>query len=138
MLFLKLSGVSFIYAISLFLQVELFVNQYRIEKYFDLGDLGGTISWVNFLIFIMTTIICYYFTHRLFFEKKVKYVLSILWIPIFVSFIKIFANAYPITDQNDTPLPGIGLLVLLYIMAYPVYIIFINVIVSLRSKKQMK
>ncbi|WP_036697689.1 hypothetical protein [Paenibacillus taiwanensis] len=135
MLLLKLSGISFIYALSLFLQVELIMNQYRIEKYFNLGDVGKTISWINIVIIIVTTIICYHFTRRLFFEKKIKYALSILWLPFFILFIKIVAHVYPITDQNDTPLPGTGLLVLLYITAYPIYILFINVIVSLRPTK---
>jgi len=123
-----------IYALSLFLQIELVVNTYRMVRVTSIKttDISIMSDVTAVLLLVITTCAGFYLTKRLFGERKVKYLAAVLWIPYFDLLIKAFAHFFPITDPGEAPLGAVGLIALFYMIGYPIYILVISLVSSIR------
>lgn len=118
----KVNGVSVLYAFSLFMQVELLMNVYRLERVTEIAHMDRYIPVAVLPLLVLFSILAYVLTKLHLNPGKRKYLTTILWIPYFLLFIKGFAFAYPITDPQEVPLPGIGLVVIAACGLYPLYV----------------
>jgi hypothetical protein len=135
--FLKLNGLSALYALVLFVQAELMVNVYRIERITGLSN-ENVYKYINLtiiLVYVSFSILCYFITKSQLGTRKIKYVISVLWIPYFYIFICTFASLYPITNPGEEPLGGIGLLLIGIAIIFPFYIALINFVATIRTNK---
>lgn len=133
--FLKLNGVSALYAISFLIQVQLMVNVYRIERITGLSNIAGYADILIIIVFLFFSILCYFLTKHLFGRKKLKYIIPVLWMPYFWMFNSIFVSLYPITDPGEKPLPAIGIVIMGHYIFSTFVIILINIFSSLRSRE---
>lgn len=131
----RVNGVSVLYAFSLFVQVELLMNVYRLERVIGLTNIDRYVSIAVFLIFMLASIFAYFLTRFQLNPGKLKYLTTILWIPYFLIFIKWFAYAYPITNPQERPLPGIGLVIMAVTCLYPLYIAFLTLCTDLGASE---
>ncbi|WP_232729878.1 hypothetical protein [Paenibacillus phocaensis] len=122
----KVNCVSLLYAFSLFIQVELLVNVYRLERVTGITPMDRYVPVAVLIIFILSTILAYVLTRFKLNPGNLKYLTTIGWIPYLLIFIKCFAYAYPITDPQERPLPGIGLVIIAVSCMYPFYIAFLT------------
>lgn len=128
--FLKLNVVSAIYALVVFIPLELMFNVYRISRV-----IGMDIDSVNAFNIIMS-IVCFVAGSFMLFNlskhwmqgRKANYFTMIFWIPYFALFIYVFVSFFPITYRGDTPNPVTGLLAIGALVTYPIYIYLINMI----------
>ncbi|MBE4909793.1 hypothetical protein IMZ08_17300 [Bacillus luteolus] len=126
--FLKLNVVSAMYAIVVFIPLELMFNVYRISRVtgFDID----TVNAFN----IITTIVCFmagslgliYLSKHWMKGRKANYFTVILWFPYFALFVYVFVSFFPITYGGDTPNPVTGLLAIGSLITHPMYIYLIN------------
>ncbi len=128
--FLKLNGISVMYALAFFAHTEMWVNYYRIQRITGFHHIGTLINISILLIYIAFSILCYILTKNLFGNRRIKNVLSVLWIPYFLIFTLTFASQYPITNPQDKPLPAIGLIIIGIAIVFPFYITLINFFAS--------
>lgn len=131
-LFVKLNIFSALYAFLLLIEIESMGNIYRISRVTNLPVNTTNILVLIFdlFVFIISTIIFFYITRKYLNTGKLRYLLSLLWIPYFAVFTFIFALLLPITDPGDDPAPVLGLLFIGIFIIYPCYIAFINLISS--------
>lgn len=87
------------------------------------------------LLLVLFSILAYVLTKLHLNPGKRKYLITILWIPYFLLFIKGFAYIYPITDPQEVPLPGIGLVVIAACGLYPLYIAGVTFCADLRARE---
>ncbi|MCH1641387.1 hypothetical protein MJ257_14840 [Paenibacillus timonensis] len=130
----KINGVSVLYAFSLFIQVELLINVYRLERVIGITNMNRYVPIPILIIFILTSILAYFLTKFQLNHKKIKYMTTVLWIPYFLIFIKLFAYYYPITNPQEMPLPGIGLVIIVASCLYPLYIALLTFCASLKAR----
>ncbi|WP_223067632.1 hypothetical protein [Paenibacillus caui] len=135
MTFMKLNSLSALYAFVFFVQTELMLNVYRIARITGWNNnLASTaVNLAIFLVFALSSILCYFSTKKLLGIKKIKYISSVLWIPYYFIFIKLFSSLFPITNPQEMPLPGVGLVVIAALIIYPFYISLINFLVTIRA-----
>lgn len=126
--FLKLNVASILYALMLFVPLELMLNVYRIGRLTNWG-----ISTVNILTGITLiieiiggTILILFLTKKWLDGRKANFFTVILWIPYFVLLIYLIASLFPITNGGDTPNSVTGLLAIGGLIVYPFYILILN------------
>ncbi|WP_258832177.1 hypothetical protein [Peribacillus frigoritolerans] len=126
--FLKLNGISILYAFMIFVPLELMVNVYRISRLtnWNIGNVNILIGFTNVVAFVAGTILLLFLTKKWMKVRKVKFWTVILWVPYFVLFVYIFASLFPITHGGDAPNPVTGLLAIGALIVYPIYILIIN------------
>ncbi|RKQ16955.1 hypothetical protein [Ureibacillus endophyticus] len=121
---MKLNMLSALYAIMIFVPLELMLNVYRIARITHLEV--GTINVLTGIIIIADiiggSILLFYLTN----EWQTNYWTALLWFPYFVLFIYFFAKLFPITDGGDSPNPVTGLLGLGGVIVYPFYILVLT------------
>ena len=126
--FLKLNVVSILYALMVFVPLELMVNVYRISRLTTWKI--GTINILTGITFIFEiiggTILILFLTRKWLDGRKANLWTVILWVPYFVLFIYVFTSLFPITNVGDTPNPVTGLLVIAGLIVYPFYILILN------------
>ncbi|WP_274649535.1 hypothetical protein [Paenibacillus humicola] len=125
---LAVNNLSILYALTLFLQTEIPLNTYRLGRITGWSQINKDLDLAVIFIYILSSILGYLLTKRKLGSRKLKYVLSITWLPYYILFIKLFVFLFPITNPAEKPLPGIGLYVLGLDMIAPFYIGFINVL----------
>ncbi|WP_160495863.1 hypothetical protein [Paenibacillus dendrobii] len=130
--FLKLNYISALYAFVLFAQSELMVNVYRLQRLTGLRDINTWVGLAMLFIFISSTILLYILTKRQLHNRKMKYFTSILWAPYFYLFVYVFASLFPITDPQEEPLGGVGLIIIGMAILFPIYIAIMNYISSIK------
>lgn len=126
-LFFKLNCFAMLYGFILFIQTEIILNYYRIEN---------LVYWYNtkistiliFVVFIISTIVGYIITNRHFKMGKIRYFLTILWIPYLILFIKFFSYYFPMDNPGEEPTNVSGLILIFIYIVYPFYIALINLI----------
>ena len=125
--FLKLNLMSILYALFLFIPIELMMNVYRIDRLTGWGiGTVNTVMGVSFIVvFVFFTILLVFLTNRWMNGRKAAYWTTVLWLPYFISFIYAFAWLFPITYGGDDPNPVTGLLSLGAMMVYPFFILII-------------
>lgn len=126
--FLKLNAVSILYAIMIFVPLELMLNVYRISRLTD-WQIDTVIIFSDISIvagFIFGTILLFFLTKKWMKGRKANFWTVILWVPYFVLFVYILATLFPIIYGGDYPNPVTGLLVIGALILYPIYILIIN------------
>lgn len=126
--FLKLNAISVLYALMIFVPIELMLNVHRMNRLIDwkIGTVNTTIVVTVIIGFIAGTILLIVLTKRWGERRKANYWSAIFWAPYFMLFVYVFASLFPITYRGDIPSPGTGLLAIGVLMFYPFYIVFIN------------
>lgn len=84
---------------------------------------------------ILGTIILYLLTEKWLDRRKLNYMTTILWMPYFILFAYLFALQFPMLESGDRPNPATGLIVIVILFLYPIYILLINWISSYRNRK---
>ncbi|MYL35638.1 hypothetical protein GLW05_18845 [Pontibacillus yanchengensis] len=138
--FLKLNTISILYALMVFIPVQLMVNVYRISRLtsWEIGTIN-IITGVIFLIEVVVgTIMLYFLTKKWLNGRKANFWTIILWLPYFVLFIYIFASLFPITNGGDDPNPASGLLIIGGLIVYPFYILILNFFSMTSDEKTIK
>lgn len=131
--FLKLNGLSVVYAFILFLHSELSVNVYRIERITGWRHLNKAIDIAVLLIYVGFSILGYLLTDKRLARSGWKYVTCLLWIPYYFLLIRAFAAMYPLTDPQEAPLGGVGILLIGAFILFPFYIALLNFIAGARA-----
>lgn len=131
MYFFRVNAISILYALMVFLPVELMVNVYRINRLTNWRiDTVNLLTGVMILIEITAgSLLLISFTKKWLGRRKANYWTIILWIPYFVLFLYIFASLFPITYGGDDPNPVSGLIIIGGLLAYPLYIFLLNLFV---------
>lgn len=131
MYFFRVNAISILYALMVFLPVELTVNVYRINRLTNWRiDTVNLLTGVMILIEITAgSLLLISFTKKWLGRRKANYWTIILWIPYFVLFLYIFASLFPITYGGDDPNPVSGLIIIGGLLAYPLYIFLLNLFV---------
>ena len=127
--FLKLNVVSILYALIIFVPIQLMGNVYRITRLtnWEMGKVNILTGLTIIIGIIGGTILIHSLTKKWLEGKKANFWTVILWIPYFVLFIYVIASLFPITNGGDAPNPVTGLLVLGGLIIYPLYILIINI-----------
>lgn len=138
--FIKLNGISILYAFMIFVPLELMVNVYRISRItnWNIGNVNILIGFTNVIAFISGTILLFFLTKKWMKVRKVKFWTVILWVPFFVLFVYLFASLFPITSGGDSPNPVTGFLAIGAVIVYPIYILIINFTSSISDDKTIK
>lgn len=110
--FLKLNAVSILYALMVFIPIELMANVYRITRLtnWEIGTVNILTGLTLIIGIIGGTILIHFLTKKWLEWRKANFWTVILWIPYFVLFIYLFAFLFPITDGGDAPNSVTGLL----------------------------
>lgn len=135
--FLKLNVVSILYALMVFVPLELMLNVYRISRLinWEIGTVN-ILTGLTVIVEIMGgTIILYFLTKKWLDGRKANFWTVILWVPYFVVFIYLFASIFPITYGGDDPNPVTGLLSIGGLIVYPFYILIFNIVCMTSDNK---
>ncbi|MGG3271648.1 hypothetical protein ABEP16_22300 [Priestia aryabhattai] len=128
--FLKLNVVSILYALLVFIPIEIMSNVYRINRLTTIRFETITILFGALLIVeaIGGTILLFFLIKKWLGDRSANFWTVILWIPYFVLFVYAYAFSFPITYGGDTANPVTILLSIIGLILYPFYILIINFI----------
>ncbi|MEH7249357.1 hypothetical protein V7114_21575 [Neobacillus niacini] len=129
--FIKLNMISALYALALFLAIELIINVYRISDItgWDWDHVYFIIAIINVIGLLLSTLIFITLTRKWMIGSKHSYWPLILWLPYFILLFAIIRGLLPI-QFGDTLFPRYSLLIIGSSLLFPVYILFINVYAS--------
>ena len=126
--FMKLNVISILYAIMVFVPIELMLNVDRISR-LTKWEIGTVITFTVITLIVKIiggTILLVLLTKRWLGERKANFFTVILWVPYFFLFINAFASLFPITYRGDIPNPVTGLVIIGGLITYPFYILSLN------------
>ena len=130
--FVKLNLFSMLYAIILLIPTELMLNAYRIQRVtqwsFQAVSVISTI--LSLAVLLSGSILLFRLTQKTWRGRKIKYLTAVFWIPYFFLFTLLFAQLFPITYRGDMAGPGSGLILLGWLVAYPFYILLLNLFIQ--------
>lgn len=130
--FVKLNVFSMLYAIILLIPTELLLNVYRVQRLtrwsFDTVSLISTI--LSLTVLLSGSFLLYRMTHKVLVGRKIRYWTALTWFPYFILFTQLIAQIFPFTDRGDMAGPGSGLILLGWLVAYPFYILLLNLFVQ--------
>ncbi|NQX46943.1 hypothetical protein HQN87_16515 [Paenibacillus tritici] len=131
---IKLNTISCMYALLLFIELQLMGNVNRLSRVTGLEFILANrfISIFNIIIFILGTAFFVFYTNKHFKESKLNYFTAILWLPYFAFFIFVFTSIWPIDNPAERVPPVHGLLATGAVVIYPFYITFINLLSTLK------
>ncbi|QUG41268.1 hypothetical protein KD050_18630 [Psychrobacillus sp. INOP01] len=126
--FLKLNVVSILYALMVFVPLELMLNVYRISRLtnWEIGTVNILTGITLIIEIIGGTMLIFFLTKKWLGGRKANFFTVILWVPYFVLLIYVIASLFPITNGGDTPNPVTGLLAIGGLIVYPFYILILN------------
>jgi len=126
--FFKLNIVSIIYALMVFIPLELILNVYRITRLtnWEFSTVNIITSVTVIIVMVGVTILLHFLTKKWLDGRKAKFWTVLLWVPYFILFIYVFASLFPMTNGGDEPNPVTGLFVMGGLIAYPFYILILN------------
>ncbi|WP_456274837.1 hypothetical protein [Bacillus sp. AK031] len=138
--FLKLNVISILYALMIFIPVQLIVNVYRISRLtsWEISTVNILTAVILLMVVIAGTIMLYFLTKKWLNGRKANFWAIILWIPYFVLLIYIFASLFPLTYGGDDPNPASGLLIIGGLIVYPFYILILNFFSGTSNEKRIK
>lgn len=128
--FIRLNCIGALYGLAYFAHTELWINAYRIKRITGISHVWGWSLPLIVCIYLAVTVTGYGLTKNGLGNRKIKHLLSVLWIPYAFILIWVFVSLYPITNPQDEPLPAIGLILLLIAFFYCFYITLINFLAS--------
>lgn len=126
--FVRLNIFSALYALVLFIQIQLMGNIYSIARITNWSS--NTVNIVGIfilIIFIVTSILFYINTRKYLSKVKSRFLITLLWIPYFAVY-TLFLS--PGMVRGEEPPPVLGLIFIVLFLVYPFYIALINVISS--------
>lgn len=124
---IKINFISILYALSLFIAIELIINVYRISRItgWNLDVVMIIIPVIILIVLILSALLVIYFTQRRWMlNKKLAYWLAIIWCPYFILFYYIFTYLFPLSS-GETLFPIFNILIYGIIVLYPFYILII-------------
>ncbi|MEQ2467082.1 hypothetical protein ACTQ5K_03210 [Niallia sp. Sow4_A1] len=126
--FFKLNIVSIIYALMMFIPLELILNVYRITRLtnWEFSTVNIVTCVTVIIVMVGATILLHFLTKKWLDGRKAKFLTVLLWVPYFILFIYVFASLFPMTNGGDEPNPVTGLFVMGGLIAYPFYILILN------------
>ncbi|RAS91845.1 hypothetical protein A3863_04540 (plasmid) [Priestia endophytica] len=135
--FIKLNFSSLLYAVLLFINIELIFNVYRISRIAEI-TIATTRNYGLFIMIlsvIIFTFIYYLLNNKYLKNSKYNYYGVILWIPYFIIMLLLFKHFFPITNHGDKPNPIGVFSVYIGVLIYPIYL---AIIIALSRKKAQK
>ncbi|MRH44151.1 hypothetical protein GH741_16030 [Aquibacillus halophilus] len=135
--FLKLNVVSFLYACMVMFPIQLMANEYRISRITDL-HIDTVKSFVTLVIpfaLLLGTIFLLLLTKKWLRKRKANFWTIILWVPYWVLIISLMTLFFPMAHAADDPGIGIGIIAGGAMIAFPVYILIINLISYVSNNK---
>lgn len=128
--YLKLNTLALIYGFNAFILSELWVNTYRIARIanLDIETTNLIIKVSALVIFIFSSLLFFLITKKHFNTGHKRYYLMFLWFPYTILFVLLFGLLSPIKNPAEMPLPGIGIVIIMGYLLYPIYIAIINLI----------
>ena len=126
-IFIKINFISILYALSLFIAIELIINVYRISRVTEWNlDVVMVIIPVIILVeLILSTLLVIHLTKRWMLNKKIAYWLALIWCPYFTLFYYIFTYLFPLSS-GETLFPIFNILIYGIIVLYPFNIVIIS------------
>ena len=136
--FMKLNVISILYAIMVFIPIELMVNVYRISRLtkWEIETVKNLTGITLIVQIIGGTILIFFLTKKWLEGRNSKFWTAILWVPYWILFIIVFAILFPITYEGDQANPATGLLVIGGLIIYPLYTLTLNFIVDMTSNDE--
>ena len=130
--FVKLNTISALYALVLFIQFQLMGNIYLFVRITDwsFSTVNMLVDIFNIILLIISTKVFFFITRKYLNQTKLRFLLSLIWIPYFIVITSIYNLFGPIIVRGEEPPPVLGLIIIGIILIYPFYIAFINVISS--------
>lgn len=103
----KLNIFSALYALVLLIEIEPMVNIYRISRAtnWPVNTTNLIILIFDFVVFVSSTILFFQLTRKHLNTGKIKYLVTLLWIPYLAVFICVFTSLFPMTNPGDDPAP---------------------------------
>ena len=128
--FVKLNAFAALYGFVSCVQTEIMLNVYRFSRItgMDINRINQISVIIMAVIFTASTLLLFRLTKKHLSTGKLKYLLTILWLPYQLIFTRLIAAIFPITNAGDKANPVTGLLLLGLFLAYPFYIAVINAI----------
>lgn len=126
----KINIIGALYALVLVIQIQPIANINRIFRITDWSVITVymLIAIFNLIIFIISTIVFFFITRKYLRQVKLRFLLSLLWIPYYMIITLIYNFFTPITVRGEGPGPVVGFLFIGMFLIYPFYIAFINLI----------
>ncbi|SDN04582.1 hypothetical protein SAMN05443253_107268 [Bacillus sp. OK048] len=126
--FIKLNTISALYALALFIAIELIMNVSRISSLtgWEWDHVYIVVAVINVLGLLLATIIFISLTKKWMVGRKNSYWSLALWVPYFILFLSLFTVFVPFSS-GVTLFPRFSLLIFGSSILFPVYIVFINV-----------
>ncbi|EAZ86903.1 hypothetical protein ACQKEY_00985 [Lysinibacillus fusiformis] len=126
--FLKLNIVSLLYGWIFFICMTLQLNYYRLLRLtgWTADNLDLFLLIVQLVGLSVATIFIYKLTVTWLGHRRWIYATMILWLPYTVIFTMVFTYLFPISDRGDMPVPVQGLILLVMLWGYPLYIAIIS------------
>lgn len=132
---IKLNVMGILYALALFVAIELVLNVYRISRLtgWELESVANVVAILVFVGFVVASVLFILMTKRWMKARKSSYWSAVLWAPYLVIFVYLYALFFPIVDPGEVPSPGVGLVLIGALFRYPFYVALVNFIgVNLR------
>ena len=129
--FIKLNIISVLYAIALFIAIELIINVSHISMVtgWEWDNVYIVIAVINVIGLLLSTILFIYLTKKWNTSRKYSFLSLLLWLPYFILFFSFFPVVFPINVGVEL-FPRFSLLIYGSGILYPVYILFINIYAS--------
>ncbi len=126
--FWKINLIGILYAIIIFIPVELFLNVLRISRITGWAIQAleiGSIVLAVVLVCILSVFV-YSLTRRWLSECTSSLWTVVLWIPYFVLFVFWIAKAFPADNPSDQSGPGGGIILMGLLLGYPLFVFMLN------------
>ncbi len=129
--FIKLNTLSALYALALFIAIELIINVSRFSDItgWDWDRVYFVIAVINVLGLLLATVIFISLTRKWMIGSKHSFWTFILWLPYFMLLFALIRALLPL-QFGDTLFPRYSLLIIGSSLLFPVYILFINLYAS--------
>lgn len=129
--FIKLNTISALYALALYIAIELIINVSHISSLYGWKweHVYIVIAVVNVIGLLLFTIVFISLTKKWMIGRKNSYWSLILWLPYFILLFYFFTIFFPL-NTGITIFPRYNLLIFGSALLFPVYILFINVYAS--------
>ena len=125
--FIKLNTISALYALALFIAIELIINVSSISELtgWEWDHVYILIAIICVLGLLLSTLIFISLTKKWLIGRKESYWSLVLWVPYFILFLSFFTVFAPL-NSGVTLFPRFSLLIFGSGILFPVYILFIN------------
>jgi hypothetical protein len=126
--FIRLNTISALYALALFIAIELIINVSHISELtgWEWDHVYIVIAVINVIGLLLATLIFINLTKKWLLGSKKSYCTLILWVPYFIFLFYFFTVFVPL-NSGLVLFPRFSLLIFGSGLLFPVYILFIHV-----------